>query len=58
MNIGPSDVVAPAPQLTLAEQHALAAADGKGSSDRWRRAAGGPSAKRGCAGSGACRMDG
>src|ERR1700674_2696001 len=29
MNIGPSDVVAPAPQLTLAEQHSLAAR-GKG----------------------------
>jgi TonB family protein len=32
MNIGPSEVVAPAPQLTLAEQHALSArASGRGS---------------------------
>ena len=46
MNIGPSEVVAPAPQLTLAEQHSLMAR-GSGRSGRRQRATGGPSANRG-----------
>ena len=45
MNIGPSEAVAPAPQLALAEQHSLAAR-GRGSVARWWNATGRPSTER------------
>ena len=46
MNIGPSEVVAPAPQLTLAEQHSRWRARPRTSAG-WRRATGRSSAERG-----------
>ena len=51
MNIGPSEVVAPAPQLTLAEQHAASRGSGHNKiCRRRRRAAGRPSAESGRSG--------
>jgi TonB family protein len=51
LNIGPSDVVAPTPQLALAEQHTLAARGGRGTGGGIQPVAPAPSVAGGHAGS-------